>query len=428
MDKIKEIYASAAAIENKGCAIQGDKTYEVGLVTSDERIRRPTWWRGQMQNSGNYVEDTDSEHHILYSIDSPTPLFAFSVLKTTSLEKEGLNQRDVTRTFIRLRGRNEQLSFRFAERIAAKYMTAVEEKDDYEVYRSKDRQLVIELLRENIDNAVYRLFGLVLYPMTTLKISTDTVLSASFSELSASFLFVRSLAGYPIIQTATSLDDIVSVDRIHDARYRPKDLEPPRKNYKPELVDMYLAAEKTEDRYGSFLGYYHILEYFFDDVFKETIGRLLQTELTSPEFSYTNLDDVYSLGQEATKLIRSYKQGDAGNELKSLEYVLNKFIHENDIRSISESIINNLGRNSINRFTSHSPSFIKEAKISFSSPETFATTASRRIYRVRNSLVHSKSAALRYQGRHDSKEIKEELYFLKFVAEKVLINASEYLQ
>lgn len=424
MSQLSRQFELAVPFDKDSCVIEQENTYEVGLKR--ERIGRysgPRMMYRSMYYEGNSVEDNDSEHVIAYNIGSPSPKYVFSVFKTLIKNGDNNGERYFNRVFNKSFRRSHIVSI-----LLEPYVEKAENENQIRYELRQDSQKIQEILSDHIDDVLEKAIGLILFPIVSLKITIKQGnVRSSFQQLSSAFLFTRSLSGYPIVQTAGSLESLLFTDRIHELRRRPQPLEAPRRIYHPELVDMYLAAEGTEDSFGAFLGYYHILEFFFDSVFKETIGKKLQNEITNPNFSYTNLDNVYSLGKKASKLIQISRQGDARNELASLGFVLEKYLDQKDIDDIIISIRRVLGEQGDLIFSSGSPRFIKNTKVIFSSPTEFAKTASKRIYLVRNSLVHSKSELLRYRNKRDYKEVKNELYFLKFVAERVLINSSSVL-
>lgn len=102
----------------------------------------------------------------------------------------------------------------------------------------------------------------------------------------------------------------------------------PKRIYKKHVIDYYRLALSSNEPFSQYLSYYHVLEVFFEGVFKEKLRKKFQESITSPHFSYKNndnLDSVIKLIQQET---RNCRENGQGNELESLKLVLWEYIWE----------------------------------------------------------------------------------------------------
>ena len=68
----------------------------------------------------------------------------------------------------------------------------------------------------------------------------------------------------------------------------------PRRIYKKELVEQYNMASISDDPFIKYLCYYHILEHFYEAVYKENLINAVRDILTSPVFSIKK-DNEYTI-------------------------------------------------------------------------------------------------------------------------------------
>ena len=62
-----------------------------------------------------------------------------------------------------------------------------------------------------------------------------------------------------------------------------------------DVVDYYKLALSSNDAYIKYISFYHIMEYFYDEVFKKKMINDLRDKITNPGFSYKNDDKVYEM-------------------------------------------------------------------------------------------------------------------------------------
>ncbi len=80
------------------------------------------------------------------------------------------------------------------------------------------------------------------------------------------------------------------------------------------LIDYYNLAISSEDPFISFISYYHIIEYFFDEVYREQQINNLRTSITSPRFSYKDDKQLFNVIEKIIKDNRFIRENGSGNE------------------------------------------------------------------------------------------------------------------
>lgn len=200
----------------------------------------------------------------------------------------------------------------------------------------------------------------------------------------------------------------------------------PKRIYKKHVIDYYRLALSSNEPFSQYLSYYHVLEVFFEGVFKEKLRKKFQESITSPHFSYKNndnLDSVIKLIQQET---RNCRENGQGNELESLKLVLWEYIWEYiTIQEFKEKLLPNQAK----YYQQHEIQFIKKPiALSFNDERNFCDNLAQRIYQTRNSLVHSKEGNVGcYKPYQDSEELSKEIPLIKLIAELVIINSSDPL-
>ena len=119
---------------------------------------------------------------------------------------------------------------------------------------------------------------------------------------------MNEIWGSPLGLTARSL-------RMQSSTYKPVGLTC---EYNADVVDYYRLACATSDSYIKYISFYHILEYYFDEVFKKRLINDLTEEITNPDFSYKDGEKVYALVGFIKNRVKINDQTGQGNELESL--------------------------------------------------------------------------------------------------------------
>lgn len=225
-----------------------------------------------------------------------------------------------------------------------------------------------------------------------------------------------------------SLDELLNIRyRNKNSSYKSEELDAPRLLYKQDLTEQYHMAVSSEDPFVQFIGFYHIMEYFYEEIYKEGLVNNVKEILLDPGFSTKRKKDIMKLVDLINKKIT---ESTVGSELEALELTLRKYI---DIEKIIEKL-NEIDKDIIE--------YYKNNKVNFSNGDAIDLIGDKkhifkklanRVYKTRNSLVHSKSNEVRlnergiYKPFKDSKALLKEIPLLKVISEEIIIKSASEL-
>lgn len=203
----------------------------------------------------------------------------------------------------------------------------------------------------------------------------------------------------------------------------------PKLIYKQALIEQYHMAASSDDPLIQFIGYYHILEYFFEEVYKKELIRLVREEIIRPEFSVNNDSELAKIIDKIGNKSSSYT---FANEREALKLTLMEFI-------VIDKIIDKLTyytNEYVDYYRDNTVSFSGGSKVDLMSDDKkiFEKLANR-IYETRTSIIHSKSNELKSENKKrfiyspfkDSEALSKEIPLIKALAEEVIINSAESL-
>ena len=173
------------------------------------------------------------------------------------------------------------------------------------------------------------------------------------------------------------------------------------------------------------------MEYFYEEVYNEDILKSVQHIIQHPGFSAKRTKDIAKIVNLIKKKNRLNKEEFQGSELEALELTLKKFVNLSelvqDLAEFNDSILE----------------YYKKTEVSFSkgdaidlkdvSNEKLYKKLAARIYKTRNSLVHSKSneSRLNERGVYNpftySQELMKEIPLMRYISEVIIINSSSSL-
>lgn len=197
----------------------------------------------------------------------------------------------------------------------------------------------------------------------------------------------------------------------------------PRREYISDVVDYYRLAFSSADPYIKYISFYHIMEYFYDEVYKRKIVADLINKITHPDFSYKDEEKVYEIATFVKNRMHMNDESGQGDELESLKYVLKEYV---DIEQLKNKL-NSIDQDSIMFYQSNKVAFCKAPTIPWNDSEGVYNQIARRIYYTRNSLIHGKSGKNRerYKPYKDEKELQKEIPLVRVIAEMIIINSSK---
>lgn len=274
---------------------------------------------------------------------------------------------------------------------------------------SENETTIMELLK-----IMVRFQTLKISKVDTSKIDLDGAVD------SYSYTYMRNLQEPIKIYNIDDIFPFLTNKRI-EQRF---DFEAPKKYYNSTLVDYYNLAVSSTDPFVEFISYYHIIEYYYDEVFKEHQIESVKKAITSPTFNYKDETKIFSIVQTIIKDNKMVRENGGGNEQQSLNYVLNKYL--DDI----EEFKGRFTQNRLDYYQNNNVVFSKGDKINWSNgQEKVIKSIGNRIYKTRNSLIHSKSSKKdeTYHPYEDRKHLAHEIQLIKNIAETIIEYNSKYI-
>ncbi|MCM1223475.1 MAG: hypothetical protein NC548_54400, partial [Lachnospiraceae bacterium] len=218
-----------------------------------------------------------------------------------------------------------------------------------------------------------------------------------------------------------------SIRRVHNV----DELMPPKLLYTNELTEQYYMALASSDPFVKFIGFYHILEYFFEDVYNEDLLKSIQNILQHPGFSSKRKKDIIKLIDTIKKKNHQNKEDFQGSELEALELTIRKYTNLTEL--IQD--LSTYNPDIIDYYCNHEITFSKGDSVNLHdlSNDKLPKKLAARIYKTRNALVHNKSNEARlserglYKPFKDNEELSKEIPLMRFLAESIIVNSAESL-
>ncbi|WP_338450556.1 hypothetical protein R4Z09_00875 [Niallia oryzisoli] len=308
----------------------------------------------------------------------------------------------------------EKYSIRIRTEMTQRMYMILNRRSDKRWYRRGENDEVneislLEIMRRSVD-------------CTTLKVTKQRGSKINLDDAIDSFSYTYMCNMNSPIRMY-SIEEIIGIlNRRQKARNN--DFEAPKRKYNSDLIDYYNLAVSSEDPFISFISYYHIIEYYFDKVYREQQINTLRTSIASPRFSYKDDKQLFNIIEKIIKDNRSVRENGSGNEQQSLNYVLNKYIYDLD------DFKQRLNNQELNFYQNNSVSFSTgDAIIWTKDKDKILKAISNRIYKTRNALVHSKDSKkdVTYHPYLHKNELEKEISLIKTVAECIIENDSVYL-
>ena len=278
---------------------------------------------------------------------------------------------------------------------------------------------------------IFELLNIVYIDCITLKIfSVSEQSKTKFENLANAFIFNVNYNTDIGIRQTYDLENVH--ERRKNNRFRNEDInkiESPKRIYKRELIEQYNMASISEDPFIKYLCYYHILEHFYELVYKEQLINIVKEQLTLPSFSIKKDKEIIKLIDVVKEKIKSDKESFAGDELESLELVINKYI---DLNTLKDKI-NNINPELVTYYDKTNVTFSKGIAVNFNDKDNLSKNIAKRVYFTRNALVHYKSNDLNYKEKgiyrpfDDRKDLLKEVTLIRILAEEVIINNSKII-
>lgn len=278
--------------------------------------------------------------------------------------------------------------------------------------------------QENNQSSLLNFLCQNLRTLITLRIhSISTRTKNQFEQLFDSFRFQMTNYTNNVIMPIDSFKDLAPMPFGRRAPNSINDFTAPKRIYNEELTNQYYMGISSKLPFVEFISYYHVMEYFFEKVYNDDLIKNLQDRISSPRFSVKREKDIKEIVKFVNKKVRDKNEHYDINEQEALELVLRKYI---DI----VELLNMLTPPLIDYYKSTEVPFSKGDIIDFNdnlNPILFKKMAAR-IYKTRNSIIHSKSGDKAvYSPFKDDKSLEKEIPLLRYIAEEIIIKNSKIM-
>ncbi|MAE87451.1 MAG: hypothetical protein CMB80_32255 [Flammeovirgaceae bacterium] len=282
---------------------------------------------------------------------------------------------------------------------------------------------------ELFDRSILSILKEVVPRIETIQISSKTNLELNqFENLLYAFIFNLGYNTDFSVMPLRFLDEFVQTFRINRIRKsRTSDIEAPKRIYSNELILHYQKGISSESIDHQFLSFYHVLEHFYEKIYNDDIISRVKSEITKPNFSYKRTKDLNNLIGIIQSRLRYKNEEFQINELEAVELVLRRFIPDlNELNQALDQINPNLAE----YYRIQSVPFSNGNKVNFSSnsEDEIYRNLAKRVYLTRNCIVHSKeSQKVKFTPFKDDKDLLNEIYLMRLLAEFVILNDSKEL-
>jgi hypothetical protein len=264
------------------------------------------------------------------------------------------------------------------------------------------------------------------FRVQTLRIKSETGCPiASFRNYARAYEYLYMYKTRWSLVEVSELENILIDESGGIARSSEID-EPPRRIVNSEILEYYTMAIEARDPFTKYISFYHVVEYFFDEVYRRKIIVEMRDRITDPSFSYKSDKSIYELAKFANKKMKNDDKNGRGNEFESLKYVLNEYV---PIESLKDGL-DELNSTLVQYYATKNVSFAgTNNKIAWNDSVGVYTTVARRVYETRNALVHTKSdqSQKQYKPQKHKELLKREIPLIQVIAEKVIHSTSTVL-
>lgn len=289
-----------------------------------------------------------------------------------------------------------------------------------------------EKIRSMPNKSLFDIIRIIHRLPVELHLSSPNVVSYEKMENYAnSYLFNFAYNTDCVLRKISTLDSVFP-KRIfrHDSRHRNyREIESPKLAYKQELVEQYYMAVASSDPFIKFIGYYHIIEHFYDDVYADEIINNVKEIIQSPGFSSKRKKDLMKIIDLVKVKTRQGKEGYVGTESEALELTLKKYV---SVHNLIEEL-NNIDESLVAYYSHNEVPFSKGDAFDLNDIQNrkLYKKIAARIYKTRNSLVHYKSNEIRinergiYQPFKNNQELLKEIPLMRCIAELIIIKTAK---
>lgn len=293
-------------------------------------------------------------------------------------------------------------------------------------------QIDLDPSQINSDEAIYFLLSSIINRnLTVLCLSSANPNSMEDIEVQqrlSSMLFNLNFVRYKI-RLSENYEDFLGLRNISSNTHKElSKISLPRKVYNEALLHLYSAANWSDNPFTQYISYYQIIERKFSQIHKDNLVKLLQGEISRPDFEINNKNEIYKI--EESIIAQSNDSRKEENQLKDV--IKNYFPNKDNFVVFNKK----LSKEQLEYYLKRIPEFLdKNMKnklvINFDSEnlDKIYNPLVKRIYTIRTALVHNKEGrANNYDPTADYSSLVKEVPLIRIVAENIILNSSdEYL-
>ena len=320
------------------------------------------------------------------------------------------------------------------EKISDEFLWFLLESLDYEYLKwaRKRPPIFVDRLKYNTGKSLLEIVKFCYNFPLALRITTQkTIPPEKISNCANSFLFNFAYNTDLVFRKVSTLDSIFPqrtiLNKINNKSFG--FIESPKLSYEQDLVEQYFMAVASENPFIKFIGYYHIIEHFFDNVCAEELLLKVKEIIQDPGFSSKRNKDLMKIVNAIRPKSKKGKERYTDSEEDALILTLIKYVDLNELRDRLKDIDPSL----VEHYANRAVSFSKGTPFNLESEPAIKTyeQIAKRIYSTRNSLVHYKSNELRvkergvYQPFKDGQELLKEIPLMRCIAEIIIIKTAK---
>lgn len=258
----------------------------------------------------------------------------------------------------------------------------------------------------------------------TAKSTTINTIKNLASSFSYNIAFYRDR---PLILTK----DLTKVYKEEISSFRSEEIQVPKKLYNEEITYYYLMAANSRIPFLQYLLYYQIIEYYYAKVYNENIVKFISNRISDPDFNHSSDIDIRNFINDLGENFRI--PGDKKlDEKDALKMTLKRYVDKknlaNKLSSYDKELINHYKTHVVS-FAIDEPIDSNTTLIDFKKEDHVIGNLTRRIYAIRNSIVHSKDISeARFKPFVDEEELTKEIPLIRLIAEEVIHNSASKLE
>ncbi len=197
---------------------------------------------------------------------------------------------------------------------------------------------------------------------------------------------------------------------------REKNIQFPKRIYDSDLVSYYQLALSSESLMLGYIALYKILEHFFSSASEKVLHTRLTEKLIQPDFSYIKPTQL----RELAALVRKHDQ--RMDESRMLASVIEQYFSSDEIMVWVKNHENESGQ----YYTVPQTIFAEPLTLDLNPDKLFSSLA-KRIYHIRNVLVHNKEGDLPRFVPFSGQEaiLSREIPIVLFLAEQLILKTGK---